>query len=184
MFSKWCHLINVLTFWTISDEAFFLRFSTKLTACKPWRLSLPTPLFASPEKGCNWLPCRLCVVLCEASNLKSEEPVSSGMMWFKLCCGNTKDGSLALMDSSEGGDTSWYEGSQLPHALSFPSTDLHLDTKRATFQLLAAWEVWRVCVCVCKNCHLLFKPQIYLLPIKEQALFWELTGNVTRTAFT
>lgn len=74
--------------------------------------------------------------------------------------------------------------------------DHNFRMRRRFHQLTSTWiqrelrfSYWQhgkfdVCVCVCKNCHLLFKPQIYLLPIKEQALFWELTGNVTRTAFT
>lgn len=167
--------------------------STELSICKHGLTSspAPVPLFTSPANGC----CRPCDVLREAPTLKSKVLVSSGLLWFKPWCDIKKGESLALTDTSEGPDASWNEGSQLLHASSFPSTDLHLDEKAAlaydwgqnkrfcqqgSWDILASVCVWREHCPHSSNAQ----PLIYLLSIKEQALFWEVTGTVAGTALT
>lgn len=105
----------------------------------------------------------------------------AGLLWTKLsCCVAGCHASVPTVvwgvSVDRGSSTRW-DTSQLPHAWSFPSTDLHLDEEA---------ENWWDHHGTPQHTHSKMTASLveYLFSIKEQALLWELTVNATGTAFT
>lgn len=136
-------------------------------------------------------------LLCRVDEGKWEYPrgCCSGLFWAKLCCASLVGHACEPMPVSEGSVDRFSSGrcemSQLAHAWSFPSADLHLHEDTVLNVKDTPW-LFHISYYICqlysqsvgRPHHVRSASLEYLLLIKEHALFWELTADVTGTALT